>query len=522
MTSTLERPPVTGSRDVRPPGQPRWKGTLVAAAAAALAGVLTGLAMPRGPLSSVAALLLILLGLVVGAVAGFAMRSRWAMLIAPVVHVAVFELVRLGETGPSVDAITFSNAYGVVAFVLGRGFYGLLALLPMVLGAAYAAGCARRHGPTAVAGPAGRLRRIGWRMRQGIAAVTALALVGLTLLLILPARVPPVLASEGAPVPGGIAELERVRLGGHDQWIEIRAASSDKPVLLYLSGGPGQSDLPFMRVFLGELARDFVVVGWDQRGTGKSYPSLDPDTLTLDRAVADTVELTDYLRQRFDEQKIYLVGESWGTTLGVLAVQQHPELYYAWIGSGQMVSQRETDRLLYDDVLAYADRTKDTGLARIMRGYGPPPYPDIWAYATVMSQYGNLTSDYDPPVAYQRLGVENQLYVWGMFQPEYTLVEKTFVLRGLIDMAARMYPQLQDIDFRRDVPRLDVPVYLLQGDHELTARSQLAEQWYAALSAPHKQIYRFADAGHSTVMEEFRAFHTLMLDTVLPATYPAH
>lgn len=351
--------------------------------------------------------------------------------------------------------------------------------------------------------------------------MTALALVGLAVLIALPARVPPMLGADGKPIPGSIAELQEVRLGGHDQWIEIRAASPDKPVLLYLSGGPGQSDLAFSRVFLGELARDFVVVGWDQRGTGKSYPALDPETLTLDRAVADTVELTNYLRDRFAEQKIYLLGESWGTTLGVLAVQQHPELYYAWIGSGQMVSQRATDRLLYDDVLAYAARTNDTALAETMRGFGPPPYRDIWAYATVMGQYEHLTSDYTPPAAYRRLGVQNQLYVWGMFQPDYTLVEKTFVLRGLIDMAARMYPQLQGIDFRRDVPRLEVPVYLLQGDHELDARSTLTEQWYAQLSAPQKRIYRFADAGHSTVMEEFEAFRTIMLDTVLPQTYPA-
>ena len=94
---------------------------------------------------------------------------------------------------------------------------------------------------------------------------------------------------------------------------------------------------------------------WDQRGSGKSYAALDPtSTYTLERWSADTIALTDYLRDRFAEEKIYLLGESWGSTLGVLAVQERPDLFHAYIGSGQMVSQRETDRIIWRDLLAYA------------------------------------------------------------------------------------------------------------------------------------------------------------------------
>jgi len=106
-------------------------------------------------------------------------------------------------------------------------------------------------------------------------------------------------------------------------------------VLLYLAGGPGQSDLGYTRAYMTELEDDFVFAVWDQRGTGKSYPSLDPaETLTLERAVLDTIELSSYLADRFGQQKIYLMGSSWGTTLGVLAVQQRPDLFHAWIGTG--------------------------------------------------------------------------------------------------------------------------------------------------------------------------------------------
>jgi proline iminopeptidase len=326
---------------------------------------------------------------------------------------------------------------------------------------------------------------------------------------------------DGNALPGSIAELTKVRLGGHDQWIEIRAASPDKPVLLYLSGGPGQSDLPFSRVFFADLARDFVVVGWDQRGTGKSYPALDQESLTLERAVADTIELTDYVRARFDERKIYLLGESWGTILSVLAAQQRPDLYHAFIGSGQMVSVRETDRRLYHDLIAYAVQTGDTALADQLRRYGEPPYGSIYGNAFVFKHYDKLYKPYGPPPSYVRRGESSGIGPWGLLGSEYTLVERVNVLRGLADMFAIMYPQIQGIDFRRDVPRLEVPVYILDGQAELSARRDLALEWYDQVQAPQKRLFSFEEAAHAVAFEQFEAFHRIMTETVLPETYPA-
>jgi pimeloyl-ACP methyl ester carboxylesterase len=460
-------------------------------------------------------------GFVAGGLAGFAMRSRWAMLLAPAAFVAAFELGRSGTSGPTIDGIHLDTTYGIVAFVLGRGFTALVGLLPMLLGVAYGAGLARQltDGP---ARPHGLGHTLALRARQALGGLTTVGVVALAVGIALPASTPPVLGADGKPLPGGIATLEIVRLGGKDQWVMIRAASADKPVLLYLAGGPGQSDLAYARVLYEDLTRDFVVVDWDQRGAGKSYAALDPaSTWTLDQAVADTVELTNYLRARFNEEKIYLLGESWGTTLGVLAVQRHPELYHAWIGSGQMVSQRETDRRLYRDVLDLAARTGDEDLARKMRAFGEPPYNNVFAQAVVMEQYDHLYKPYTPPAAYIERGTAAGLGPWGIFGSEYSLVEKTNLLRGAMDMFSVMYPQLQGIDFRRDVTRLQVPVYILDGQAELTSRRDLALEWYALLDAPIKRLYSFEDAGHSVSFEQYEAFHRIMTETVVPETYPA-
>lgn len=493
----------------------RRVGIVIAAGIAASAGLLVAFMMPRGPATADQAALVMVLGLAVGFAAGLVLPSRWAMLLAPAVHIFAIEITRLDVTGPTVDAIRLDNTYSILALVLGRGFHGLVGLLPMILAASLARQLFGSQPAESASG--GRLRLLA---RWTPTALLAIGLLALAVLIARPASTPPILGRDGKPLPGSIAELTTVRLGGHDQAVMIRGYSTANPVLLYLSGGPGQSSLPFPRALFDDLTRDFILVGWDQRGTGKSYAALDPtSTLTPDQAVADTIELTNYLRGRFDEEKIYLLGESWGTTLGVLAVEQRPDLYYAFIGSGQMVSQRETDRRLYQNVLDLAARTGDEALAAQMQAYGEPPYQDIFAYSFVMGYYDALYKPYTPSQAYIERGEAANLGPWGILGSEYNFVEKINVLRGLIDMFSVMYPQIQGIDFRQDVTRLEVPVYLLDGAAELAARRDLALEWYGLLEAPRKRLFSFANAAHATAFEEFEAFHQIMIETVLPETY---
>ena len=496
--------------------QDRRLGVALAIGIAALAGVLVSATLSRGPTTQALALLVLVGGAIVGVFAGLAMRSRWAMLLAPLIHILALELTRPQLLGPTVGTIRLDTIYGVLAFVLGRGLYGLVAILPMLLGAYLGAVLAREL--SGVARPA-RHALVRWMP----IALATLILGALAVWIALPASTPPILGADGTVVPGSIAELTSVRLGGHDQTIMIRGYSTNKPVLLYLNGGPGQSGLPYTRVELDDLSRDFVIVDWDQRGTGKSYAALDPTaTLTPDQAISDTIELANYLRQRFDEPKIYLVGESWGSILGVLAAQRQPDLFYAFIGSGQMVSVRETDRRFYQDVLDLAARDGNAELAAQMRGYGQPPYADIpYANVFALEQNEALYKPYTPSQAYMDRGNASGIGPYGVLASEYNLVEKFNVLRGLLDMFTVMYPQLQEIDFRRDVKRLDVPVYILDGAAELAARRDLTHEWFDALQSPAKRMFTIENAAHSVAFEQFEQFGTIMREMVVPATYPS-
>jgi proline iminopeptidase len=483
----------------------RWLGAAVAVGLGALTALMSSVPMPRGPVTGGQGLVVIGVSLSIGMAAAFLMRSRWAVLLTPLAYIVAYELARIGIAGASLEALRLDSVYGIAAFAAGRGVHGVLALLPMVVGASIGLAIVRP-------------RRLLTLLPTGM---LSLAVVALAVLVAVPASTPPILDADGQPVPGSIAELTAVELGGHEQAISIRAADADKPVLLYLSGGPGQSDIAFARALLQPFEQEFVVVVWDQRGSGKSYAALDPtSTYTLEGLVGDTIDLTDYLRDRFVEEKIYLLGESWGSTLGVLAVQERPDLFHAYIGSGQMVSQRETDRMIWRDLLAYADRTANGELYDQILTLGEPPYRDTpWANSVVMGYYGLLETPYSPPAAYVARGEASGVGQFGLMGSEYTFVENANLIRGLVDMFSLMYPQLQEIDFRTGVPTLEVPIYVLDGENELRGRRELAHEWFAQLNAPHKELITYENAGHAVAFEQADTFLRQMVDEIVPATY---
>jgi proline iminopeptidase len=487
-----------------------WLRAPAALAAPSLTAAACAVATPRGPLSAAEALLTMAATLAAGGAAGYVLHSRWALLLAPVSFALVFELARVGTDGPTVDGIHLST-YGLIAFGVGRGVHGLLALVPLALGAALGATLARRREPRAAGGRVGRAGRYA---RRGVAAVTGLALVALAVAVARPAATEPIRGADGQPVPGSIAELTRVEVGGHELALMLRGHSTENPVLLVLAGGPGGSELGAMRRHLSALERDFVVATWDQRGTGKSYAELDPaSTLTLERAVADALEVTRHLRRRFGQERIYLVGQSWGTLLGALAVREHPELYAAFVGAGQMVSPQETDRIFYADTLAWARARGDEGLAEQLVRIGPPPYDRMLDYETALAHERDVYA-YDRSRNAEGAGGFSE----NLFVPEYTLLEQIHALGAFMDTFSVLYPRIQHVDLRRDAAALDVPVYLVQGRHEARGRAEPAREWFDLLRAPSKRLVVFETSGHRPLWEQPDRFHQVMTRLVLAET----
>ena len=330
------------------------------------------------------------------------------------------------------------------------------------------------------------------------------------------ATTPPIVDENGQPIPGSIATLEKVKLNGSEQWISIRGRDANKPVLLFLAGGPGGSQLVTERRALGGLEDHFVVINWEQPGAGKSFDAVKRSTLTPERYIADGIALTEYLRQRFDEEKIYLVGESWGSALGVWMVQRDPELFHAFMGTGQMVAFLENDQMCYDFVLNLAKERGDTKKVEQLTKQGPPPYygkgvaMKEGSYLTVTFSYMNA----DPAISDDGFNTFQDLA-----GSEYGLYDKLNWFRGVLDTMDIVYPQLWGVDFREQATQLDVPVYFLIGRHDVNAPPALTEEYFTALNAPHKELIWFEHSGHNPWVTESDAFADVVVNKILPETY---
>lgn len=251
-------------------------GSVVGVAAAY--GVVAGLWTPRGPNDTLQALAAMALGFVVGTVAGVVLRSRWAMLLAPFAFIGVFELVRLDASGATVDEITLSTSYGIMASVVGRLFHGILTIWPMMVGVAFGRGWAL-HRAGAIRPAASFLRRMGAAAGRTALAVSAAVLPVLAVALVRPATTAPILGPDGEPRPGSVAEFATVDIGGDDQTMLIRGHDTTDPVVLFLAGGPGGSELGSMSRYAHPLEQDFVVVTWDQLAPSPLWATATPKTL---------------------------------------------------------------------------------------------------------------------------------------------------------------------------------------------------------------------------------------------------
>jgi pimeloyl-ACP methyl ester carboxylesterase len=319
---------------------------------------------------------------------------------------------------------------------------------------------------------------------------------------------PPITDARGNVIPGSIASLEKVDLNGSQQWISIRGQDVNKPVLLFLAGGPGGSQLVTERRALGGLEDHFVVVNWEQPGAGKSFDAVDRSTLTPERYVTDGLALVAYLRERFDEEKVYVLGESWGSALGIWMVEREPESFHAIIGTGQMVAFLETDLMCYDFAMQWAQDRGDTEKVARLQEQGPPPY------------YGKGVALKEALYLMDTFNYMNQDPAISDAGPEYGLYDKVNWFRGpLGETLDIVYPQLWDVDFRTQVTQLEVPVYFLLGRHDVNAPPVLAEEYLELLDAPHKELIWFERSGHNPWVTESAEFVDVVVNKVLQETY---
>lgn len=314
---------------------------------------------------------------------------------------------------------------------------------------------------------------------------------------------PKIKDKEGNVVKGSIAELRKVTVNGRQEWISIRGKDKDAPVLLFLAGGPGGTQMAATRYELTKLEDNFVVVNWDQPGSGKSYYCMKRNDITVQTYIDDGILLTEYLRENFGKNKIYLVGESWGSALGVFLVHEKPEYYAGLIGTGQMVDFEDTEIMDYNKAIEIAKNQEDNKTVKKLIKQGAPLYYK-GNIAMQSATYLNYLSSYMA----KNPNISNGGYhtFRDMLSSEYGIVDTINYMLGIMNTFNQVYPQLYDLDLREEYSELEVPIYFFIGRHDVNAPTSLVEDYYNMLKAPKKELVWFEHSGHSPWLNEADLF----------------
>lgn len=309
----------------------------------------------------------------------------------------------------------------------------------------------------------------------------------------------------GIDAQGSISSLERHEIGGVEQWILVRGHDRSRPVVLFLHGGPGMPTMFLAHAFQRAWERDFVVVHWDRRGAGKSFDAWSQlPAFSVSQTLEDTYELTRRLRERFDQQRIYLVGHSWGSYLGLLAIRDHPEYYAAFIGTGQLAGTRhDVDALRRELIKKAARKAGDAELgARAADDSSVITEDDLFQAGGELYESRSLWP----------------ILKTGLAAPEYTLRDALNVKRGADLVAREMRYDVEPRPLDGEVRAVEVPVYFYLGRHDMNTPSRLAAQYLKRLDAPLKGLGWFEQSAHFPFFEEPDRFHDELLRTTQAVT----
>jgi pimeloyl-ACP methyl ester carboxylesterase len=316
---------------------------------------------------------------------------------------------------------------------------------------------------------------------------------------------------DGKPLPGSISRIEKTKLGGIDQYLVIRAADSTKPVMLFLHGGPGSPEIAFMQETNSGLEKDFVMVYWEQRGAGKSYSKDIPaETMNIKHFVSDTHELSQILIKRFKKEKIYLMGHSWGSILGILTAHQYPELYYAYFGIGQVCDQYKSEKISLEWL---KEQSKNANDNKALKDLSALNYPELGAniedwekYLMTERQYVN---EFGGGTTRQMKGMW-PLVKMVLNAKEYTLKEKMDFMSGSLFSLRTMWLEIINKNLFNDIDSMKIPVYLFHGKSDYTVTYSVSKEFFEQLKAPEKEFYTFENSAHSPCMEEPEKFNQIV------------
>lgn len=319
----------------------------------------------------------------------------------------------------------------------------------------------------------------------------------------------PFVDDAGRPIPGSVATMETITLGGVRQAVWFRARNAAAPPLILLHGGPGASESALFRHYDAGLENHFTVVYWEQRGTGRSFHDDIPrSSMTIAQMLADLDALVDTVRSRFGHDRVVLLGHSWGTILGTLYAHEHPEKVAAYVGVAQIADFAEGERVSLEWALAQASARDDEHALDALHAMSPRPrsVSQELALGRWVERFGGTFCG----------GLSTGKLIWvALRTDEAGIMDLVRFGKGNRFSLEALRGEYARIDLTR-VQRFAVPIVFMLGRHDWHVPAVLAARYFATIHAPSKRLVWFEHSAHNPPFEEPRAFVRAVVRYVLP------
>ena len=284
-----------------------------------------------------------------------------------------------------------------------------------------------------------------------------------------------------------IQEGSFVTIGGIEQWVTIRGDDEQKPVLLLLHGGPGDVQSPLISTY-APYEKDFVLVQWDQRGAGRTFAKNGAAGVTREKLIADGNDLAEQLHKRFPQSPLIPFGHSWGSIIATGMAQQRPELFAAYVGTGQVSSWADTVQFQFDFLKQRYKENGDTAALAVLEGIGKPDPKNVKQY------FG-----FSRPIR-QHMNASDTAWLTDLKNTYSASGETESAIKAIGDGMTASGSALIDASVEGDLSatatNFKIPYYVIQGRHDLFSPTPLVEAYFNKVSAPKKRLIVIEDAGH--------------------------
>jgi proline iminopeptidase len=314
----------------------------------------------------------------------------------------------------------------------------------------------------------------------------------------------------GLQIPGSVAMMTDAVIGGVDQRLWFRGIDVEKPAVILLHGGPGASEAALFRHFNSDLEHEFLMVYWEQRGTGRSYhASIPPESMTIDQFVRDLDDVVELVRERFHKERVVLLAHSWGSAIGLLYAARHPAKVAAYVGVGQVADMRAGERASYEFAVREARRRNDDNAIRPLQDIGAPPHTvdEMLTSRKWVERFGGSF--------HAKLSTGN--LIWAALRTdEANLRDLIKFGQGNRFSLEHLWDEFRAFDIDDRLTTFEIPIVLMLGRYDWQVPADLAARYFERIDAPGKRLIWFEQSAHNPPFEEPERFNEALIEALRP------